>query len=224
MCIGNRRYNGSIHWIQNQIESMKCISYAMATANIDDNTNVKFNLIISTTLIRLKSTTMNAKAQQECVTLIDFHVAETRSMRSARIQLKSHCLVNCIDKFASMWFVFLLLGKNHFEWLGLQIKIRTLGFSGLTISIFGPSISLKLYDFSAAVLFSRRFFIAVISFIFHIGSKLAELSLRHSCCCVRHCLWSNVVSFVDWSPKPSTALIMSSKTVQNHFSFNVQSF
>lgn len=29
MCIGNRRYNGSIHWIQNQIESMKCINYAM---------------------------------------------------------------------------------------------------------------------------------------------------------------------------------------------------
>lgn len=114
-----------------------------ATANIDDNTNVKFNLIISTSLIRLKSTTMNAKAQQECVTLIDFHVAETRSMRSAHIQLKSHCRVNCIENCASMWFVFCCWVKTILNDWGLQIK-RTLGFSGLTISIFGPSLSLSL--------------------------------------------------------------------------------
>lgn len=75
-----------------------------ATANIDDNTNVEFNLIISTALIRLKSATMNAKAQQECVTLIDFHVSETVTgafIRSHAIE-KSHCTESHQHHFAAM--------------------------------------------------------------------------------------------------------------------------
>lgn len=61
MCMANRtnimdQFNG----IQNHKLIWCDASVANgATANIDDNTNVKFNLIISRALIRFKSATMN---------------------------------------------------------------------------------------------------------------------------------------------------------------------